>query len=227
MATKMKLPIIVLCILSIILSIGFVFFEKNNNRVVEEYSTEEYSCEDFSEDYSEESSLEQLEFDLGTKIEPTLVTYFKEPTYNSSKEESPKTLALTYPVEISTKKAEQIVIENATKEIKYDNEREILAKLLFCEAGGEGWDCQVYTCSAILNLSDYRGESISKMASNKNLFSVASYVWSTTPTQTQYDVIDYVLSGGRISGVKWFRSDGRYHSFGTPVTEIDGQYFSK
>ena len=36
---------------------------------------------------------------------------------------------------------------------KEENEIEILAKLLFCEAGATSWDCQVYVCSAILNLS--------------------------------------------------------------------------
>ena len=217
MATKMKLPIIVICILSIVLSIGFVYFNKNN-QVVEECSTEDYSYEDYScEDYSEESFSYEEKTEENTT---TLMITLEEPKYNSSKKEPVKTMALTYSSKPTT--------ESVTKsKEKYNDEREILAKLLFCEAGGEGWDCQVYTCSAILNLSDYRGESISKMASNGNLFSVAPWVWSAKPTQTQYEVIDYVLSGGRISGVKWFRSDGRYHSFGTPVTMIDGQYFSK
>lgn len=133
------------------------------------------------------------------------------------------------PAVSTTKKAAEVVVLDATKSSnnnKYANEKEILAKLLYCESGGTSWDCQVYTCSAILNLSDYTGRSISNMASDKNLFSVAPWVWSSTPTQTQYKVIDYVLSGGRISGVKWFRTD-HYHSFGTPVINIDNVYFSK
>ena len=107
-----------------------------------------------------------------------------------------------------------------------DSEYEILAKLLYCEARGMTWEGQVYTCSAILNLSDYHGKSIWTLAHDPNTFSPASFVDTVTPLQTQYDVIDYVCSGGRIADICWFRT-GHYHSFGTPVCEVDGHYFSK
>ena len=107
-----------------------------------------------------------------------------------------------------------------------DEEYEILAKLLYCEARGMTWEGQVYTCSAILNLSDHSGRTIWNMAHDANIFSPASFVDTVTPLQTQYDVIDYVCSGGRIADICWFRT-GHYHSFGTPVCEVDGHYFSK
>ena len=106
------------------------------------------------------------------------------------------------------------------------NEIEILAKLLYCEAGGMTWDAQVYTCSAILNMSEYYGKSINSLAHKPGVYAVAGYVDSAKPKQMQYDVIDYVLKGGRIPEICYFRTD-YYHNFGTPVCEVDGHYFSK
>ena len=116
--------------------------------------------------------------------------------------------------------------QSPTGEITYTNERDFLAKLLYCEAGGTSWECQVYTCSAILNLSDRNQMSIWDMGHNYNMFAVAYIVDDAVPTQTQYDVIDYVLNGGRVPEICYFRCD-YYHPFGTPVCAIDNQYFSK
>ena len=102
-----------------------------------------------------------------------------------------------------------------------------LAKLLYREAGSMGWEGQVYVCSAILNLCDYSGKTIWSAGHNANMFSVASYVDSARPTQTQYDVIDYVINqGGRVPEVKYFRTS-HYHNFGTPMCRIENVYFSK
>lgn len=107
-----------------------------------------------------------------------------------------------------------------------DSEREILAKLLYAEAGVCNWQGQVYTCSAILNLSEHSQRSIWEMAHDFNTFSVAHHVDSVTPNSTQYAVIDYVLNGGLVPEICYFRTD-YYHSFGTPVCKVDGHYFSK
>lgn len=106
------------------------------------------------------------------------------------------------------------------------SEKEILAKLLYREAGSMSWEGQVYVCSAILNLRDHTGKSIWTMAHKVNMFSVAPIVDSAKPRQMQYEVIDYVLHGGRIPGIKYFRTN-HYHRFGTPVCKIQNVYFSK
>lgn len=108
---------------------------------------------------------------------------------------------------------------------KEENEIEILAKLLFCEAGATSWDCQVYVCSAILNLSDYTGRSVWNIAHDVNTMAVAPYVDYVSPLSMQYDVIEYVMNEGRIEGVTFFRTD-YYHSFGTPICSIENVYFS-
>lgn len=113
-----------------------------------------------------------------------------------------------------------------TKTILSETDYEILAKLLYCEAGAESWDCQVYTCSAIINYCEYEGVSIWEGAHNKRMFSPAPFVDRKTATSTQYEVIDYVLNGGRIKDIVYFR-ENHYHSFGTPVIQVGCHYFSK
>ena len=104
-------------------------------------------------------------------------------------------------------------------------DREFLAKLLHEEAGSMGWTGQVYVCSAILNFCDVECVSLWRAGHNSNMFSVASYVDYARPDQMQYDVIDYVINGGRIYGVTYFRTR-HYHNFGTPTCRVENVYFS-
>jgi hypothetical protein len=137
-------------------------------------------------------------------------------------ETEPPTEPETEPVET---KPEPIIESAAAREALADPT--FLAKLIWCEGGTMSWEGQVYICSAILNLSDTYEMSIWKMGHRVNMFSVAPWVDSATPTQFQYDVIDYVINqGGRIPEVRYFQM-GCYHSFGTPVHKVDGCYFSK
>lgn len=104
-------------------------------------------------------------------------------------------------------------------------DRELLAKLLHEEAGSMGWTGQVYVCSAILNFCDIECVSLWRAGHNSNMFSVASYVDYAKPDQMQYDVIDYVINGGRVYGVTYFRTR-HYHNFGTPTCRVENVYFS-
>lgn len=104
-------------------------------------------------------------------------------------------------------------------------DRDFLAKLLYAEAGIMGWTGQVYVCSAILNLCDRQNVSIWEAGHTKWMFAVSEIVDKQVPTQMQYDVIDYVLNGGRVMGVCFFRTN-YYHNFGTPMCRIENVYFS-
>lgn len=114
-------------------------------------------------------------------------------------------------------------IELEEKKKKYNID--FLAKLLYAEAGSMGWEGQIYVCSSILNLCEYSGVSVWTAGHNVNMFSVAPYVDSIYPSNTQYEIINHVLSGGRIYGIKYFRTN-YYHSFGTPVCNVENVYFS-
>ena len=116
--------------------------------------------------------------------------------------------------------------EELKTKIVYFEEEEILAKLLWCEARNQSWEGQVYTCSAILNYCERNNTSIWDAAHNINSFEPAPYVDDAEPTVMQYEVIYYVLNGGRIPDICWFRT-GHYHNFGTPVAKVGDHYFSK
>ena len=116
--------------------------------------------------------------------------------------------------------------EELKTKIVYFEEEEILAKLLWCEARNQSWEGQVYTCSAILNYCERNNTSIWDAAHNINSFEPAPYVDDAEPTVMQYEVIYYVLNGGRIPDICWFRT-GHYHDFGTPVAKVGDHYFSK
>lgn len=109
---------------------------------------------------------------------------------------------------------------------KYTEEqKELIAKMLFCEANTTSWDCQVATCSAIINHIEHFGGDFSVL-DIKNHFEPAPYYRYKTPTETNWKVLDYVLNGHLIADVKYFQLYN-YHSFGTPMFKINGVYFSK
>ena len=120
----------------------------------------------------------------------------------------------------------KVVEEEEEAEPVVFEETEILAKLLYREAGSMGYEGQRYVCSAILNLSDYTGRSIWELAHDINTMSVAPIVDTAVPTETQYQVIEDVLNGARVEEICYFRTS-YYHSFGTPVCNIENVYFSK
>lgn len=104
-------------------------------------------------------------------------------------------------------------------------QKELIAKMLYCEAGGESWDCQVATCSAIINFIEHYGGNFAVL-DNRNKFDPAPYYRYKTPTKMNWQVVDYVLSGHLIANIKYFRIN-HYHYFGTPMFAVDNVYFSK
>ena len=106
-----------------------------------------------------------------------------------------------------------------------EEEKTLLAKMLYCEAGGEGWDCQVATLSGIINHIEHNNGNFGVLDKG-NHFSPASYYRYKTPTKMNWEVLDYVLAGHLIADVKYFQLYA-YHSFGTPMFKVGGVYFSR
>lgn len=154
-----------------------------------------------------------------TKIQKVVETTTTVP--KKKKKITPSTtISTTSPIETITVKETEPVINN-----DYSIDTDLLAKLLYCEGGSMSDQGQIYVCSAILNFLDAEGVDLYTAAHNPNMFAVASYVDSASPSDYQYNIINRVLNGERVEGVKYFQV-GSYHSFGTPVCSIDNVYFS-
>ena len=107
-----------------------------------------------------------------------------------------------------------------------EEQKELIVKMLYSEAGSTSWDCQVATCSAIINfIEHYRGDF--SVLDNANKFDPAPYYRYERPTEEQYSVLNFVLSGHLIANIKYFRTEHYHYDFGTPMFAIDNVYFSK
>lgn len=108
-------------------------------------------------------------------------------------------------------------------------EREMVARLLYREAGATSLECQKMVVSVIFNRYDADEEAtLYDIVYEKGQFSPASLIYRTTPTEENYEAVDYVIKNGSVlpSYVKYFRADYHfnwegYHGY----TSIDGVYF--
>ena len=92
-------------------------------------------------------------------------------------------------------------------------EREMLARLVYREANTESVECQRAVVSVVINrwLSGIWGDTLVEVVYYPLQFSPANLLYCTTPTETNYEVVDYVLENGVTipEYVMYFRSD--YH----------------
>lgn len=90
--------------------------------------------------------------------------------------------------------------------------RELLAKIVYLEAGGCGKDCQRAVMSVILNRvsAGYWGDSIKSVIYYPNAFESVNYLdRATIIPETVYDSVDYILENGVTvpAEVMYFRAD--------------------
>jgi len=77
-------------------------------------------------------------------------------------------------------------------------EREMLARIVHQEANIESLDCQKAVASVVINRwqNGYWGETLKDVIYAKNQFSPAYLIPKTTPTNKNYEAVDYVLQNG-------------------------------
>ena len=153
-------------------------------------------------------------------IDAANVTYEKNEILESKEEE----------------KKQVVVNSTAQQNTSYYNaeesDRDLLAKILYCDGGGESVDCQKAIMSVIVNRlnSGKWGNTIKSVIYAKGQFSPIfdGSMQRAKPTQTQYDIVDYVLENGSTlpSWVMYFRASYHFSWKGyTPYCTIDNTYF--
>lgn len=146
-------------------------------------------------------------------------------------------LAQKEPEMIETTKVVTLEVEAEPEEPYYNItsvERELLARLIWAESRGEPEDCQQGIVTVIFNRATSCQLSISdviyaKSASGTPQFSTASMLDSVTPTEQQYECVDYVVWNGPTipSWVQYFRA-GKHHDWSSKYVEycvIGNTYF--
>lgn len=109
-------------------------------------------------------------------------------------------------------------------------EREMIARLLYREAGAASLECQKMVVSVIFNRYDAaeEGTTLSDIVYAKGQFTPASILYRTTPTEQNYEAVDYVVKNGSVLPpyVRFFRADYHFNWSGyVGYTSLDGTYF--
>ena len=100
------------------------------------------------------------------------------------------------------------------------NTRDLLARLIQCEAGGEGEDGMAAVATVIMNRSTVPNGEFSRVSQGGDVRAIilqpgqfvctrtsvegqynAQNIYNMSPTDLHYDIADWALSGGRFSGV--------------------------
>jgi len=129
------------------------------------------------------------------------------------------------------KEVEKEVIVEVEKEPLYaynitSMEREMLARLVYLEANTESLECQMAVASVVINRwQDGRwGQTLLKVVYAPYQFTPANLIYQTTPTEINYEAVDYVLKNGSTlpEYCLYFRTSHHFDWEGyKPYTQID------
>ena len=133
------------------------------------------------------------------------------------------------------KEVEKIVAVEKEPTYKYNIssvEREMLARLVYLEANTQSLECQEAVASVVINrwIDGRWGSTIASVIYSRYQFSPAGLIYKTTPTETNYVAVDYVLKNGSIlpKYCMYFRSDYGFSEYWDGYAEyhrINDMYF--
>ena len=135
-------------------------------------------------------------------------------------------------VEVEVEVIKEVPVYKAPP-MKYNvtsEEREMLARLVYLEANIESLDCQKAIVSVVFNRlhNGAWGDTLEDVIYYPNQFSPASLIPKTTPTEKNYEAVDYVLQYGVTVPyyVMYFRAGYHFKADGyVPYTTMDRTYF--
>lgn len=110
-----------------------------------------------------------------------------------------------------------------------EDEKYMLATLIFLEGGGESVECQHAIGSVVINRVTTSGDSLQSVIFAKGQFEPAYLISSTSPEDTQIGIVNELCINGPSlpEYVTYFRAD-HFHEWSdlTPYRSIDNTYFS-
>lgn len=156
--------------------------------------------------------------------------------YISYLKENPEIKEVVVEREVITEVEKEIISEvyiEVEPEYYYNitsEEREMIARILYCEGNTCNLECQKMIVSVIFNRyeASNRQTSIKNIIYAKNQFTPVNKLNNTTPTEENYKAVDYIIKNGSIlpSYVKYFRADYHFNWSGyIGYTSEDNVYF--
>ena len=122
-----------------------------------------------------------------------------------------ETVEIIKEVEVEKEKIVEVEKEPTYKYSISSVEREMLARLVYLEANTQNIECQEAVASVVINrwLSGQWGSTIASVIYSRYQFSPSGLIYKTTPTETNYVAVDYVLKNGSIllKYCMYFRSE--------------------
>ena len=127
-----------------------------------------------------------------------LILMIISPIYFNPHVQASEAVVIDEPTEISTEQVTEVPTEPSPAFIITADERETIARLVFLEARGEGYECQKAVVSVVINrwMSGQWGNTINSVIYAPKQFSTAKRIKTTTPYQMNYDAVDDVLQNG-------------------------------
>lgn len=163
--------------------------------------------------------------DTATRDMATKDTATKDTVVKSTTQPTTVQVATEPPTEKAEIQAETKTITKSNNTYKYNtSEVDLLARVIYCEAGNCSEYCQWLVGSTAMNLADSNG-GLKAVAFDYNTFNVAGILYTRDPSELSYSVAQRILSGNRDYNVTAFRMS-YYHSFGAPYAVVDNVYFS-
>lgn len=111
-----------------------------------------------------------------------------------------------------------------------DVEREMLARLVYREAGDSSLECQKMVISVVFNryIAANGTMTLEEIIYQPGQFTPAPLIYKTTPTELNYQAVDEVIMYGSILPyyIRFFRADYHFDWNGyVGYTDLDGTYF--
>lgn len=153
-----------------------------------------------------------------------IIVQVSEKVVSTAPSTAPVVEATSLPADSEMRDEEDCELDDET--YNYCDDTDLLARLIYLEAGSCSENCQWLVGSSAMNLADSCG-GLSSVAYDPNKFSVAGNIDSCDPSQESYDVAARILSGDRDYAVRAFRTD-YFHEWADPyiAMEEDNVYFS-
>lgn len=145
-------------------------------------------------------------------------------------DDTPQTIEKIVEVEKEIIVEKEVIVEPTYKYNVTSEEREMLARLVYLEGNIESFECQAAIVSVVINRwkNGRWGNTLRDVIYYQNQFTPSELIYKTTPTEINYQAVDFILQNGCTLPpyCMYFRTDHHFNWEGyKPYTKVDKTCF--